>query len=166
MQKRTIFLLSLLFTSLSFAATDMIPDCRNYNDKSLDNAIITNLDQTKSKYMDQYLGNDEKNIRELKIERLSSYKISDSERNVQLYKKAKQFGYSKKELDESGLREEYKLPMYKQIYKLTSDKNVSFIVETYGNRNKCTLDIGRIFVLKDEIKSIAPEYFISRGLLE
>lgn len=164
MIKKILISSVIIFSSASMASNvDNIPDCSKKNDGSIDKAIITNLDQmNSSKYLELYLGKNPKDIKSVEVERLSSQQITDNEKKDALLKKASQLKFNKKDIQESGLDKDYTGKMYKQYYKLTSDKNLSLIVETYATSKVCAVDIGNIYIISDQINSTAPEYFIDR----
>lgn len=167
MLKKSVLLSLFFLPSLAMASNvDLGPDCSKYNDGSLDKALITNFDQIRSPYLGPYLGNHPKDISSAKIERISSQELTRQEINRCMKKKAKQLGYNAKALQQSGLTKLYEGRMYKQIYKITSDTNFMLIIESYATRKICAIDIGDIYIISDQLKGTAPEYFIDRSLLD
>ncbi len=160
---RKIAVLSLiLFSSYTMAKTadtkainakitDQAPDCSADSDGRIYDALMVSFENKGlHNYTHALLGTDPKNLATDKIELLSSEKISRAEQKRLMLRRAKKDNET--DLDKSGLSAQYMdEPLYRQYYKITSNKGFKAIAEFYSVPDGCAVDLENIYIVSNQL---------------
>lgn len=137
---------------------DQAPDCSADSDARINTSLVTSFaDKGLKKYIHALLGNGPKDKATYKVELLSSEKIDEKEKNRLMLRRAKAEGET--DVVKSGLQTQYmEESLYRQYYKITSNKGFKAIAEYYSVPGACAVDLENIYIVSDQIMGSTPDF--------
>lgn len=139
---------------------DQAPDCSADSDARINNALVVSFNSKGlNNYINALLGTGPKDRATDKVELLSTEKISKAEQKRLLLRNAKHFNLTPAETKNSGLESMYMgEPLYRQYYKITSDKGFKAIAEFYSAPGACAVDLENIYIFSDQVMGFTPDF--------
>jgi hypothetical protein len=137
---------------------DQAPDCSADSDGRIYDALMVSFENKGlHNYTRALLGTDAKNLATDKFELLSSERISKAEQKRLMLRRAKKDHTS--DLNKSGLSTQYMdEPLYRQYYKVTSNKGLKAIAEFYAAPGACAVDLESIYIIADQLEGFTPNF--------
>lgn len=160
LRKVAILSLAIFSTCAMAKPADKAPDCSADSDGRINDALVVSFtNKGLNNYINALLGNGPKDKAIDKIELLSSEEISKAEQKRLMLRNAQNSNLSSSEIKSSGLESMYMdQPLYRQYYKITSDKGFKAIAEFYAANGACAVDLENIYIVSDQVMGFTPDF--------